>query len=107
MASVAAAPGGLSTTLHSSDRWTSALLLLVVGGTHLVLVPEHLEEAPYVGFLFLCLSVVCARSVSPRLVGPRRADAGSCSRRSPPCPRSRPPDRRLAERTLQPGLRPG
>ena len=43
---------------RSADRWTAALLLLVVAGTHLVLVPDHLEEAPYAGWLFLALGVV-------------------------------------------------
>jgi hypothetical protein len=44
---------------HLADRATAALLLLVVAGTHLVLVPEHLDEAPYVGHLFLALAAVC------------------------------------------------
>jgi hypothetical protein len=43
--------------LHSPLRWACALALLVTAGTHLPLVPEHLEEAPYVGVLFILLSL--------------------------------------------------
>jgi hypothetical protein len=39
-------------------RWGAAALLLVTAVTHIPLVPEHLEEAPYVGALFIALSVV-------------------------------------------------
>ena len=44
-------------TLDSPWRWAGAALLLVTAGTHVPLVPEHLEEAPYVGVLFIVLSV--------------------------------------------------
>jgi hypothetical protein len=44
--------------LHSPLRWACALALLVTAGTHIPLIPEHLEEAPYVGVLFIVLSVV-------------------------------------------------
>jgi hypothetical protein len=43
---------------HSPLRWTTALFLLVTAGTHVPLVREHLAEAPYVGVLFILLSVV-------------------------------------------------
>ena len=43
--------------LHSPLRWTAAVLLLTTAATHVPLVPEHLEEAPYVGVLFIALSV--------------------------------------------------
>ncbi len=45
-------------TLDSPWRWAGAVLLLVTAGTHVPLVPEHLEEAPYVGVLFIALAVV-------------------------------------------------
>lgn len=51
-------PEHRGTALRSADRATAALLLLVVAGTHLALVPDHLEEAPYVGYLFLALGLV-------------------------------------------------
>ena len=43
----------------SPPQWTASLLLLVAAGTHIPLIPDHLEEAPYVGWLFIALSVVC------------------------------------------------
>jgi hypothetical protein len=43
----------------SPDQWGAAILLLVAAGTHVPLIREHLEEAPYVGVLFIALSVVC------------------------------------------------
>src|SRR5689334_8267602 len=46
------------TTYHSPWRWPAALLLLVTAGVHVPLIPEHLEEAPYVGWLFVALTVV-------------------------------------------------
>jgi hypothetical protein len=43
----------------SPAQWAASALLLVAAGTHIPLVPDHLEEAPYVGWLFVALSVVC------------------------------------------------
>lgn len=34
-------------------------MLLVAAGTHIPMVPDHLEEAPYVGWGFIVLSTVC------------------------------------------------
>jgi hypothetical protein len=42
--------------LHSPLRWIAALMLLATAATHIPLVPEHLEEAPYIGMLFVALS---------------------------------------------------
>lgn len=42
--------------LHSEDRLIGVLALLVTAGTHIPLIGEHLEEAPYVGWLFIVLS---------------------------------------------------
>jgi hypothetical protein len=39
-------------------RWLAALTLLATGATHIPVTPEHLEEAPYIGWLFLALTVV-------------------------------------------------
>ena len=44
--------------LGSPLRWAAIVLLLVTAGTHLPLVPMHLEEAPYIGVLFIALSLV-------------------------------------------------
>lgn len=39
----------------SEDRWLAATCLVVCAGTHVPLIPEHLEEAPYAGVAFLLL----------------------------------------------------
>jgi hypothetical protein len=44
---------------QSASQWCASLLLLVAAGTHIPLIQDHLEEAPYVGRLFIALSVVC------------------------------------------------
>ena len=44
--------------LHSPDRPAAILGLVVTAATHVPLVREHLEEAPYVGWLFVALSAV-------------------------------------------------
>ena len=46
------------TVTRSPARWLAALFLLVTAGTHVPLIGEHLEEAPYVGVLFIALTVV-------------------------------------------------
>jgi hypothetical protein len=45
------------TPLASPLRWVAVVMLLATAGTHVPLIPEHLEEAPYVGALFIALSV--------------------------------------------------
>jgi hypothetical protein len=37
-------------------RWLTALLLAAIAGIHIALVPAHLREAPYAGWLFITLS---------------------------------------------------
>lgn len=44
--------------LSSPLRWGASVLLLVTAATHLPMVAEHLQEAPYVGVLFVALSAV-------------------------------------------------
>jgi hypothetical protein len=44
---------------HSPSQWCASFLLLVAAGTHIPLIRSHLAEAPYVGWLFIALSVVC------------------------------------------------
>ena len=44
---------------RSPAQWCASFLLLVAAGTHVPLISDHLEEAPYVGWLFILLSVVC------------------------------------------------
>ncbi|MEP6666615.1 MAG: hypothetical protein ABJA81_09230 [Nocardioidaceae bacterium] len=45
---------------RSRLRWAAALTLLASGATHVPIIPEHLKEAPYVGVLFIVLTVACA-----------------------------------------------
>lgn len=49
----------MNTSLRSPLRPWGVILLLITAGVHLPLVPEHLEEAAYVGVLFLLLSAAC------------------------------------------------
>jgi len=44
---------------RSPSQWCASFLLLVAAGTHIPLISDHLQEAPYVGWLFIALSVVC------------------------------------------------
>jgi hypothetical protein len=44
---------------RSPAQWCASFLLLVAAGTHIPLIKMHLDEAPYVGWLFIALSVVC------------------------------------------------
>lgn len=46
--------------LRSEDRLIGVIALLVTAATHVPLIRDHLEEAPYVGWLFI---VLCAVSV--------------------------------------------
>lgn len=48
----------LTKPLHSEDRWLCALALAVTAATHIPLIHEHMEEAPYIGWLFVLLSAV-------------------------------------------------
>jgi hypothetical protein len=61
------------TTDRSASQWGASVMLLVAAATHVPLVPEHLEEAPYVGVLFLLLSVVCVGLAAAVLVLDRDA----------------------------------
>ncbi|NYD42841.1 hypothetical protein [Nocardioides panaciterrulae] len=45
--------------LHSPWRWAVASLLLIDAAVHVPLIGEHLEEAPYIGVLFIVLAAAC------------------------------------------------
>ena len=44
--------------VHSASRYAVAALCLVAAAAHLLVTPEHLQEARYVGLLFVVLEVV-------------------------------------------------
>lgn len=46
------------TVSRNPSDWVASVLLLVAAATHVPLIPDHLEEAPYIGVLFILLSVV-------------------------------------------------
>jgi hypothetical protein len=62
------------TAVHtrSAEVWLAVLGLLVTGGIHLALVPEHFEEAAYAGWLFLVDAVVALALAAALLVRDRR-----------------------------------
>ena len=41
-------------------RWPTAIALLVAAAAHVPVIPEHLREAPYMGWLFVGFTVVAA-----------------------------------------------
>lgn len=49
----------LFTGLGSRLRYPAAVLAVVAGLAHVPVTPQHLREAPYIGVLFICLTVVC------------------------------------------------
>ncbi len=44
---------------HSPWRWTLALAAVVAAVAHVPVIAPHLDEAPYMGVLFIVLSVAC------------------------------------------------
>lgn len=65
-------PTTRNTPLHATDRATAALALLVTAGTHLPLIRDHLSEAPYVGALFIALSVAAVALAGALLLADTR-----------------------------------
>lgn len=45
--------------LHHPLRFPAAVLLVIAGAVHIPVVPQHLQEAPYIGALFIALTAVC------------------------------------------------
>jgi hypothetical protein len=69
----AAGRPGLGATLRSPARWAAALTLVISGATHIPVIPEHLQEAPYIGYLFIALTIACFALAAAVLV----ADSGT------------------------------
>ena len=51
----------------------AALLALVAGLAHVPVTPEHLDEAPYIGVLFIVLTVACVIGAAWLLISDSRA----------------------------------
>jgi len=51
-------PASVLAPLRSSLRWPAAAAALVAAAAHLPVIPQHLAEVPYVGWLFVGLSAV-------------------------------------------------
>jgi hypothetical protein len=45
--------------LHAPQRWLLAAAALVAAGAHVPVIGPHLDEAPYMGVLFVVLTVGC------------------------------------------------
>jgi hypothetical protein len=45
--------------LRSPLRWPAAAAALVAGAAHLPVIPQHLTEVPYIGWLFIGLTAIC------------------------------------------------
>lgn len=48
----------VTSALRTPLRWCAAILLVVTAAVHFPLIGPHLEEAPYIGVLFIVLTVV-------------------------------------------------
>ena len=44
---------------HSPLRWPLAAAALASAAAHVPVIPQHLREAPYMGVLFILLSIAC------------------------------------------------
>ncbi|HWB65821.1 MAG TPA: hypothetical protein VG708_03205 [Mycobacteriales bacterium] len=55
----------LGTPLRHPLRLLVAVALLVAADAHMPVIAEHLHEAPYIGALFLALTLVCLAHVVP------------------------------------------
>ncbi len=64
---------GLFGALRSPQRYPAAALALVAGLAHVPVTPEHLDEAPYIGVLFIVLTVVCVIWAAALLISDSRA----------------------------------
>lgn len=49
----------LTRPLSRPQRWLLAAAALVAAGAHVPVIGPHLEEAPYMGFLFVVLTIGC------------------------------------------------
>jgi len=45
--------------LRSSLRWGVAIAAIIAAGAHIPIIPDHLHEAPYMGTLFVLLTLAC------------------------------------------------
>jgi hypothetical protein len=72
MMSLQSTTAGRAGAARTAEHWLGVLALLVTGGSHLALVPEHFHEATYAGGLFLLDSVAALGLAVVLLVSDRR-----------------------------------
>src|SRR4051794_14653661 len=54
--------------LHSPQRWVLAAAAVTSAAAHVPVIAPHLDEAPYMGVLFVLLTITCAvfAALAPR-----------------------------------------
>jgi hypothetical protein len=66
-----------------AHRWFAALAAVAAAAAHVAPTPEHLEEVPYIGWLFVALTVVCLAGAAGIVATRSRAawvlSAGACA----------------------------
>jgi uncharacterized membrane protein HdeD (DUF308 family) len=72
MTTIQSTAAGRAGAARTAEHLLGVLALLVTGGIHLALVPEHIEEATYAGWLFLVDGVAALALAVVLLVHDRR-----------------------------------
>lgn len=47
-------------SLHAPSRWLTVVAIAVAAAAHVPVIAPHLDEAPYMGALFILLTVACS-----------------------------------------------
>jgi hypothetical protein len=50
---------GVLLPMRSTLRWVMATAAVSAGAAHIPVIPPHLKEAPYMGVLFILLTIAC------------------------------------------------
>lgn len=63
-----AGPGFLQRPMRSRQRWTLAVAAVVAAAAHVPVIAPHLDEAPYMGALFILLTAACLALAATALI---------------------------------------